>query len=292
VGDDAYDAQLSPTWRTLKGVVPVYQRIHTLACLTLSLATCLIAATSDAQSLDGVWEITAVIDDGRVVSPNDVLMNYAADGRVTISGQTVELWVPMTYQRKKLPFVADTSRNPARVDIAGMEKSGGRGIFMFTGDSLMLCLASRDRGRPDTFSSLPGSGNLLVTLKRVTGNDSAGPGKPPEQPSYDDEQLRRMLTGTWGHQDANTIHYITLNPDGSMSASMIWKDNFKKIFQQDVRSSGNWKVQDGVVIVKFDVSTDKERRGQTYSFRVRSITSTELVAVDANGQVRQEWKSQ
>lgn len=163
---------------------------------------------------------------------------------------------------------------------------------MFSNDTLMLCLASRDRGRPDTFASLPGSGNLLVTLKRVGNNDSAGPAKPPATPSYDDEQLRRMLTGTWGHQDANTIHYITLNPDGSMSASMIWKDNFKKIFQQDVRSSGNWQVKDGVAIVKIDVSTDKERRGQTYSFRVRSIDSTELVAVDANGQVRQEWKSQ
>jgi hypothetical protein len=28
-----------------------------------------------------------------------------------------------------------------------------------------------------------------------------------------------------------------------------------------------------------------------WSFRVRSINSTELVAVEANGQVRQEWKT-
>ena len=64
------------------------------------------------------------------------------------------------------------------------------------------------------------------------------------------------------------------------------------MFHQDVRSSGTWKVQDGVVLVKIDTSTDKERRGQLFSFRIRSISSTELVAVDGTGQVRQEWKAQ
>jgi hypothetical protein len=63
------------------------------------------------------------------------------------------------------------------------------------------------------------------------------------------------------------------------------------MFHQDVRSSGTWKVQDGVVIVTVTTSTDRERRGQVGSFRVRSINATELVAVDHNGQVRQEWKA-
>ena len=43
-----------------------------------------------AQSLDGVWEITAVIDNGRVVSPTEIRTNYAADGRVTINGQVAQ----------------------------------------------------------------------------------------------------------------------------------------------------------------------------------------------------------
>ena len=77
---------------------------------------------SQAQSLDGNWEITAVIDDGRVVEPTNVLLNYAADGRVVIRGQTVELIVPMTYQRKRLPFVADSSQSPMTVDLAGRKK--------------------------------------------------------------------------------------------------------------------------------------------------------------------------
>jgi hypothetical protein len=82
-----------------------------------------------------------------------------------------------------------------------------------------------------------------------------------------------------------------MNGDGSFSATMTWKDSFKQMFHKDVRSSGTWKVQSGVVIANTTTSTDSERRGQVGSFRVRSITPSELVAVDHNGQVRQEWKA-
>ncbi len=256
----------------------------------LALVGVMVATAATAQSLDGVWEITAVIDNGRVVSPTEIRTNYAADGHVTISGQVAQLILPMTYQRKQLPFAVDTSRSPARLDLAGAEKTGGRGIILPSKDSLILCLASRDRDRPTSFSSQPGSGSLLVTLNR-TNAEAGGNPSPNQPPIYDDEQLRRLLGGTWGHQDEESIHYLTLNPDGSMSTMMQWKDNFKKMFHQDVRSSGTWKVQDGVVLVKIDTSSDKERRNQLFSFRIRSISSTELIAVDAHGAVRQEWKA-
>jgi uncharacterized protein (TIGR03067 family) len=252
----------------------------------------ILTCVANAQSLDGTWEITAVIDNGRVVEPTEVLLNYAADGRVVVRGQQVELVVPMTYQRKRLPFLVDNTKSPMTFDLAGAEKTGGRGIFMASKDTLLLCLSARGQTRPASFASLPGSGNLLVTLRRTTaGGNSPFPGQPPTAPSYEDEQLRRMLVGTWGHQDSDSIHYITLNDDGNVNTTMTWKDQFKQLFHQDVRSSGTWQVQDGVVIVNISNSTDKERRGQTGSFRVRSITQSELVAVDYNGQVRQEWKA-
>lgn len=248
-----------------------------------------IAAPVAAQSLDGVWDITAVIDNGRVVSPTEIRTNYAADGQVTINGQVAQLVVPMTFQRKQLPFAVDTSKSPARLDLAGAEKTGGRGIILPSKDTLILCLASRDRDRPSSFASQPGSGNLLVTLNRAaSSNPTPTPGAPA---AYTDDQLRQMLAGTWGHQDEESVHYFTFNPDGTANTTMTWKDNFKKMFHQDVRSSGNWKVQDGVVLVRIVESSDKERKGQMFSFRPRSISSTELVAVDAQGTVRQEWKA-
>jgi hypothetical protein len=187
--------------------------------------------------------------------------------------------------------MVDDSKSPMTVDMGGAQKTGGRGIFMASRDTLVLCLSSRDKGRPTSFASLPGSGSLLVTLKRTASGTPSFPGQPQTPPSYQDEQLRRMLVGTWGHQDNEAIHYITLGGDGSMRATMQWKDQFKQMFHQDVRSSGTWSVKDGAVIINITQSSDKERTGQIGSFRVRSINGSELVAVDYNGQVRQEWKA-
>lgn len=250
-----------------------------------------------AQSLDGTWEITAVIDDGRVVEPANVMRNYAADGRVIISGQRVNLIVPTTFQRKQLPFIVDDAKSPMTFDLAGSEMTGGRGIFLAGRDTLVLCLSGRDRARPTTFVSLPGSGNLFVTLKRTSTDTGGGGGVPgfpptPTPPSYEDEQLRRMLFGKWGHQDAESIHYISLNADGSFNATTMWKDNFKNMFHEDVHFGGTWRVQSGVVSLSVNQSTDRERQGQVGSFRVRTINARELTAVDINGQVRQEWKVQ
>src|SRR2546423_15342568 len=91
-----------------------------------------------AQSLDGVWEITAVIDNGRVVEPTDVLMNYAADGRVVIRGQQVELVVPMTFQRKQLPFIVDGTKSPMTFDLAGAERTGRRGGLIWWKEAVLL----------------------------------------------------------------------------------------------------------------------------------------------------------
>ena len=230
-----------------------------------------------------------MIDNGRVVEPTEVLLNYAAEGRVVVRGQQVEVRVPVTYERKVLPFVVDSTQSPMTFDLAGAEKTGGRGIFLAGKDTMMLCLSSRNQGRPTTFASQPGSGNLLVTLRRATGNVSLP--NPPAPPTYEDQQLRQMLVGTWGHQDSESIHYLTLGSDGSVKTVTTWKDQFKQLFHQDVRSTGKWNVQDRVVTITIDSSTDAERRGQTGSFRVRSITGSELVAVDYDGGVRQEWKA-
>jgi uncharacterized protein (TIGR03067 family) len=271
------------------------RQFHSATRVVLGAILLLTTHAALAQSLDGTWEITAVIDDGRVVEPANVMLNYAADGRVVISGQRVSLVVPMTFQRKQLPFIVDDSKSPMSFDLAGSDKTGGRGIFLASKDTLVLCLAGRDRGRPAAFASLPGSGNLLVTLKRTstdTGGGS-GPGFPPTPapPSYEDEQLRRMLLGKWGHQDAESIHYISLNADGSFNATTIWKDNFKNMFHEDVHSGGNWRVQSGVVICTTTQATDRERQGQVGSFRVRTINARELTAVDHQGRVLQEWKA-
>src|SRR4051812_50130964 len=111
---------------------------------TSTLAMCLVLLAcglrASAQTLEGTWEITTVIDNGRVVEPTEVLQNYAADGRVVIRGQQVELVVPMTYQRKQLPFLVDATKSPMMFDMAGGGKKRGRGGFFWGGGGRGVCL--------------------------------------------------------------------------------------------------------------------------------------------------------
>src|SRR6185503_3046524 len=137
------------------------RNVYLILAFVMPIVLTGVVSTATAQSLDGTWEITAVIDNGRVVDPTDVLMNYAADGRVVVRGQQVELVVPMTFQRKQLPFIVDATKSPMTFDLAGAERTGGRGIFMAGKDALLLCLSSRDQNRPTAFGPLAGSGNLL-----------------------------------------------------------------------------------------------------------------------------------
>lgn len=112
---------------------------------------------------------------------------------------------------------------------------------------------------------------------------------PPVSPKEGDK-LKKMLIGTWGHQTDDTVSYTTFNADGSFSMSTTWKRSIKSVFKDDQRVSGEWKVEDGVIIAKVITATNREVRGQVYSFRVVRIGESDLIAVDQGGKSRREWK--
>jgi uncharacterized protein (TIGR03067 family) len=277
-----------------------HRSLCALALLFLAGVTVSAQTPSEKPSLDGVWEITAMIDDGRLIGPQTIHEQFVRYRRITIAGQTLTVNVPGLAQPKTIIFVADFTQTPYTFDLAGTEKTGNKGIFITAGDTLMICLSDRDSPqRPTGFVSTPQSKTLLLTLQRVKVPTAYTPEpkvvepiKPVPVHDLPDEATRKQLTGTWGHQTKDTIDYVTLNADGSMSATRTWKSAFKRAFHDDVRSSGDWKVQDGVVIVHVTTSTDKELRGQVYSYRIRTLTDKEVIAVDQSGQVRREWKVQ
>ncbi|MBX3432230.1 MAG: hypothetical protein KF847_02665 [Pirellulales bacterium] len=257
------------------------------------LASAPAGGDARGQSLDGTWEISMIVANGRVLTADEIRRGYAADGRITIAGQTARLAVPYGSSSREIPLRVDWTRTPATIDVALAPGSGGHGVAMLSGNAAIICLASQERPRAASFSSTPDNGNLLLSLTRLAGGSTPAPGAPPLLPptSYSDDQLRTMLVGTWGHQTPDMTRLITLNADGTMSAAVTWKDQFKKIFHPDVRSSGAWSVKSGVVVAQVTASTDKNARGQVYSYRIRSINDKELLAVDQDGQLRQEWKA-
>src|SRR5262249_13231609 len=106
-----------------------------------------------------------------------------------------------------------------------------------------------------------------------------------------DDELRKLLVGTWGHQDNDLVMYISLNGDDTFATKREYKKTFDKLFREDVRSSGTWKLQDGVVIANVTASTNSDVRGHVFSYRIRSVSATEVLCVDQFGRLWREWKT-
>jgi uncharacterized protein (TIGR03067 family) len=248
-----------------------------------------------AESLDGTWQVSTVIDDGQLINLNVVRDSFVKDGRLTIKNNVVNLTRPGRTIPREVAFVLDPTKSPKTIDLAGAENTGSKGIYLHGGDTMVLCLGGAgSQVRPSELSAPAGSGRLLITLTRVSASTpvatlvSTTP--PPAPPLSGDDLLRKQLIGTWGHQDDHVVVYNTLNPDGTFSAITTWKKGFGRMFHDDVRTSGTWKVENGSLVSTVTASTDKELRGQILPLKVYTIDSREVVFTDEQNSLRREWK--
>lgn len=264
-----------------------------LSLLVLSWG--LIGSLPAEDKLDGVWEVTSVIDDGHMLPTKAIKERLVKDARLTIQGQTMQFVAP-DGKPKVRTFVTDASAKPKTVDLSATEKVGNRGIYLLDGDDLVICLSgSESQPRPLAFTSREGQDTILFSLRRVSGS-AATPAPAPLPPARTpaprtDDETRKALVGTWGHQDDRTIERITLNPDGTFSIERTWKRGLRKLLDEEQRTSGRWDVKDNQPTFTITASTDRELNGQVYSFRISSLTKTEVVYVDnQTGARRVEWR--
>jgi uncharacterized protein (TIGR03067 family) len=246
-----------------------------------------------SDTLDGTWELVSVIEDGKVMSLEIVKQTMIRDARVIVNGQLAAVIRPDGKVRT-FAFVTNPNATPRTVDIAGDLRVGGKGIYMRDGDVLMICTRGSDSAaRPTVMASLPGTDMLLMTFRRMNAEPATPvrhtPPPVPVIPAVDD--ARKMLIGTWGHQNDDQIVKGTLNPDGSYSVLTTYKKGFKKMFDAEDRTSGTWKLKDGEVIMTATASTMSGTVGQVHSYRITSITDSEVLYIDnQTGQRRIEWK--
>lgn len=264
----------------------------------------------EVARLQGAWEVNSLIENGEVVSLKSVRETMIRDGVLVIEGNLMRFTNPVNNKKRELAFVLNSDQNPRTIDLTSTDKMGSKGIYMLDSNNLLLCLCAHDSNeRPTIFASTPASKSMLFSMRKLTGNTPVVPPvtttnnakptpattpvvptSPTLTPATSDEQIRKILVGTWGHQDEERIETFTMNSDGSFSSTWTSKKFFPKLFKGEERCSGTWKLKDGVIIAYITSSTDDHIRNQVFSYRVSWYTTTEIALIDQKGRIHRDWK--
>lgn len=261
------------------------------------------ADTDDNKLVQGKWKVVTVLENGKSLTEQEIATHLVADGFFSLDGLVISFLPPGQFEAKKIPFVLDSKANPKAIDLMGVNKIGATGIYLLSGDSLMLSFpGANEKARPTDFGNTVGSHRVLVVLQRASAaakvaatttppasTATVGLPKVPPVPTVMQE-LRQKLIGTWGHQTDEAITYYTLNADGTFSSTIDWKSGLKNAFKSDERSSGTWTLNNGVVVVTITASTDSKMQYQVFSWRITNMGDRDIIAVDNQGRLRHEWK--
>ena len=267
----------------------------------------------EVARLQGAWEVNSLIENGEVVSLKSVRETMIRDGVLFIEGNLMRFTNPVNNKKRELAFVLNPDQNPRTIDLTSTDKMGSKGIYMLDTNNLLLCLCAHDSNeRPTIFASTPASKSMLFSMRKLTGNTPVVPPAVPPvvttntkptpattpvvptspmlTPATSDEQIRKILVGTWGHQDEERIETFTMNSDNTFSSTWTSKKFFPKLFKGEERCSGTWKLKDGVIIAYITSSTDDHIRNQVFSYRVSWYTTTEIALIDQKGRIHRDWK--
>jgi len=267
--------------------------------------------SDDNKMLQGKWKVVTVLENGKSLTVQEIATQLVVDGIFNVDGLVISFLPPGQFEPKKIPFVIDSKVEPKSIDLMGTTKIGATGIYLLSGDSLMLLFPGvGENTRPADFSNNIGSHRVLMVLQRVTAasqasaaaNPVTAPAKTagtgpstvvvtqlPVAPTTN-QDMKSKLIGTWGHQTEEAITYYTLNANGTFSSTIDWKKGIQNVFKNDQRASGVWSLNNGVIIVTITAATDSQLVNQVFSWRVTNLSDRNLIAVDNQGRLRYEWR--
>jgi uncharacterized protein (TIGR03067 family) len=122
------------------------------------------AVRTDAERLQGVWQLVSKVNDGETAMENEV-----RDIRLELTATAFRSDVAGDLFREST-YTIDPTHDPRRLDFT----NGGdfpphkcEAIYRFEGDQLVLCYPKPNAERPARFESKPGSGLTLTQWRRV-----------------------------------------------------------------------------------------------------------------------------
>jgi uncharacterized protein (TIGR03067 family) len=123
------------------------------------------AIKKEWKRLNGTWEMVRVVVDGKEQQEEVTVTLKDAKYTAQVGDEVVD----------EGTFKLDPTTTPKSLDItptSGPEKGKtSLGLYEVKGDNLRICFAPEGKSRPKAFESKEGSGDILVTYKRVKSKD-------------------------------------------------------------------------------------------------------------------------
>lgn len=127
-------------------------------------------AKKDVEQLQGTWIVIAAIVDGKKI---EVPADKIGQAKMVFKGDTIAHHGLGNGRVKTHKFKINPAKNPKELDVILKGEEPGEKdqvkvwIYELEGDNLKLCSGKDgDAPRPTAFVSKPGSGALVLTLKR------------------------------------------------------------------------------------------------------------------------------
>jgi uncharacterized protein (TIGR03067 family) len=254
----------------------------------------------ELQQFQGQWEVAELSEDGKEIPKEAIKEWLPSGGRAEIVDNAIIFRSPHDGKKYVKVFSVDATKYPRGIEISTPERKDGWGIYQFDKGRLVICLADPDEAeRPKEFSAEAGSKRMLMVLQRPSKAPPTTPVSksttPQQQPKQSgqagkiltDEQVTKMLAGSWRLKDSAGSLYVSFNSDGTFSTVREYQQLrlFHKSFVQTPISSGKWSVKNGTLSAHVAASVRLERVNQVLSFAVRSISGRDMIFVDQLGRV-------
>ncbi len=247
---------------------------------------------SDLKQFQGKWEVTELVEDGKVVPKEAIQEWLPSGGKFEIVENAIIFVSPHDGKKQVKLFSLDATQYPKGIDLSTRDKKDGSGIYRFDNGSLIICFSDPDESkRPTEFSAKAGSKHLLMVLHRVTERPAVAKIEPAGTTAkvLTDARVAEMLRGSWRYTDNIGALFVTFNADNTFSTVREVTEIrlFQKFFVQTPVSTGKWSVANGKLTFHILTSVQPDRVNKLFEFNVRSISDGDFIFVDYLGRVGQ-----
>src|SRR4051794_4306088 len=77
------------------------------------------ADPNDLAQMNGAWRVTALVENGKALTTQQITASYVADQTVTIDGPTIAYRSPEMIEAVRRPFTINPQAEPKEIDIIG-----------------------------------------------------------------------------------------------------------------------------------------------------------------------------